>query len=191
MSDYKPFIDPRQGDQPNNVMRETTALFATVAAVMQTLVFNEQRALDEVNADYSTTTELADTLQREADVPFRVGHHFASALVDYGRGHRLRPADIPYVEAQRLYAVAAPQVDIADAVLPLSDARFRRALTAENMVESSKGLGGPQPAEVARMLANEQALLTADRAWLEAAHGKLAAAAQHLDAAFTHLRDGG
>jgi argininosuccinate lyase len=170
-------------------MGETTALFATVASVTKTLVFNEQRALDEVNADYSTTTELADTLQREAELPFRVGHHFASALVDYGRGHHLRPSEIPYAEAQRIYATAATQLDIAGAVLPLSEAQFRRALKPENMVQSSKGLGGPQPAEVARMLANEQALLAADRAWLEATHGKLHAASLALDAAFAQLRD--
>ena len=92
MSDYKPFINPVQGDQPNNVdARDCGDLFDTFGALMKTLVFNEARALAEVDADYSTTTELADTLQRVAEVPFRVGHHFASELVNYGRGNNLKP----------------------------------------------------------------------------------------------------
>ncbi len=107
MSDYKPFINSKQGNQPNNVMRELADLFDGFGALLHTLVFDEQRALAEVNADYSTTTELADTLQRDADVPFRVGHHFASELVNFGRANGLKPADIPYAEAQRIYANAA------------------------------------------------------------------------------------
>ena len=95
-------------------------------------------------------------MQREADVPFRVGHHFASELVNFGRAHDLKPSDIPYAEAQRIYAEAAGAFKLdATTKLPLSEAAFRRALTAENMVAASQGLGGPQPAEVARMMAGQ------------------------------------
>ncbi len=152
------------------------------------MIFRPDRALDEVNSDYSTTTELADTLQREADVPFRIGHHFASELVNFGRGHHLRASEIPYAEAQRIYAGIATSAKV-DTKLPLSEAQFRRSLTAENMVAASKGLGGPQPAEVARMLASAKEKLGADKAWLDATRAKLAAASQKLDQAFAGLRE--
>ncbi len=58
------------------------------------------------------------------------------------------------------------------------------------MVNASQGLGGPQPAEVARMLAEEQEKLSRDRAWLDAARGKLAAASKKLDETFARLRNG-
>ena len=190
MSDYKPFINPKQGNQPNNVVRELADLFDGFAALLQTLVFDEQRALAEVNADYSTTTELADTLQRDADIPFRVGHHFASDLVNFGRAGGLKPAEIPYADAQRIYAEAAAHFGLGNSRLPLSEVAFRRALTAENMVTASRGLGGPQPAEVARMLAGHGARLKADRDWLNATRDKLQQASQRLDTAFAALQRG-
>src|SRR5579864_6298213 len=60
MGDYK-------GDQPDNVLKQAARLFDGLAVLMKDFIFDEQRALAEVNADYSTTTELADTLQRVAD----------------------------------------------------------------------------------------------------------------------------
>jgi argininosuccinate lyase len=187
MSDYKDFGNPKE--YPNVMLRDKAALFAHAESIIRTMRFRPERALDEVNSDYSTTTELADILQREADVPFRIGHHFASELVNYGRNHRLRASQIPYAEAQRIY------VDIATAAkmettLPLSEEQFRRSLSAENMVEASKGLGGPQPAEVARMLKGAGDRLAADRAWLDATRAKLADASQKLQQAFTGLREG-
>jgi argininosuccinate lyase len=163
-------------------------LFARTEAVVRSMRFRPDRALDEVNSDYSTTTELADTLQREADVPFRIGHHFASELVNYGRGRRLRSSEIPFAEAQRIYAEVASAAKV-DAKLPLSEAQFRQSLSAENMVTASKGLGGPQPAEVARMLASARERLGADRAWLDTVRARLTSATQRLDQAFAGLRD--
>jgi argininosuccinate lyase len=152
------------------------------------MIVRPDRALDEVNSDYSTTTELADTLQREADVPFRIGHHFASELVNYGRGHHLRASQIPFAEAQRIYAEVAATSKV-EPKLPLSEEQFRRSLTAENMVSASKGLGGPQPSEVARMLAAAKDRLGADKAWLDTTRASLASAARRLDQAFMNLRD--
>ena len=184
MSDYKDFGNP--DFYPNKMLHDMAGLFEHAEAVVKTLRFNSARALDEVNSDYSTTTELADTLQREANVPFRIGHHFASELVNYGRGHHLRASEIPYVEAQRIYADIAAAANL-DRSLPLSQERFRVVLTAENMVTASKGLGGPQPAEVARMLKSANERLADDQAWLDATRAKLASAAQKLDKAFAGL----
>ena len=184
MSDYKDFGNPKE--YPNAILRDMAALFAHAEAVVRTMRFRPERALDEVNSDYSTTTELADTLQREADVPFRIGHHFASELVNYGRGHRLRASEIPFAEAQRIYAEIAAAAKV-EPKLPLSEEQFRRSLSAENMVTASKGLGGPQPAEVARMLAGAKDRLAADKAWLDTARAKLVSAAQRLDQAFMGL----
>jgi argininosuccinate lyase len=153
------------------------------------LTFNEKRALDEVNADYATTTELADILQRDANVPFRVGHHFASDLVSYGRSNALRPTQIPFSAAQDIYAKAAAHFGLKETKLPLAEADFRRALTAENMVQSSLGLGGPQPAEVQRMLSAQRKQLAADQAWIIERQAKLASASSALNRAFTQLRE--
>ena len=184
MSDYKDFGNPKE--YPNVMLRDMAALFGHAEAVIRTMRFRTDRALDEVNSDYSTTTELADTLQREADVPFRIGHHFASELVNFGRGHHLRAVEIPYAEAQRIYAELATAAKI-DSKLPLSEEQFRRSLTAENMVTASKGLGGPQPAEVARMLKQASDRLAADRSWLDTTRAGLTAAAGRLDQAFMAL----
>jgi argininosuccinate lyase len=179
-----------KGTDPAQTLARTSDMLGKLTAVVQRLTFNAARALEEVNADYATTTELADILQRDADVPFRVGHHFASDLVTYGRSNSLRPTQISFAAAQEIYAKAAAHFGLKETKLPLSEADFRRALTAENMVRSSLGLGGPQPAEVQRMLAAQRAQLTADQAWITQQRAKLAAASTALNRAFTQLREG-
>jgi argininosuccinate lyase len=181
LSDYK-------GSEPVEALSRLARMLNNLAAVVKQLNFNAKRALDEVNADYSTTTELADVLQRDADVPFRVGHHFASELVNFGRGKNLRPIDIPYDQAKRIYTEAAKSFKMTNAQLPLSEAQFRKSLTAENMVQSARVVGGPQPSEVARMLGTQRASLKSDREWLDSTRKNLDDASKKLDGAFTQLK---
>jgi argininosuccinate lyase len=75
MFDYRMY-NPVPCERPLQVFR----LFRQV---VDGIVVNKERALEEVDADYSTTTEIADALAQRADVPFRTGHHFASKLTDY------------------------------------------------------------------------------------------------------------
>jgi argininosuccinate lyase len=180
MTDYKI-------TEPDPTLRQATRMLVQATGILKALRFDPARALDEVNADYSTTTELADTLQRVANVPFRVGHHFASNVVTFGRSHNLRPSQIPYAEAQRIYAESAREYN-TDANLPLDEAAFRTALTPENMVRASKGIGGPQPAEVQRMLAAQRQQLQQDVAWVDGTKGKLASALANLDREFGKLQ---
>ena len=183
MGDYK-------GDQPLQVIRLLGRMYQDFDKLLSAFVFNPERALQEVNNDYSMTTELADILQRESEVPFRVGHHFASDIVTYGRSRKLKPAEIPYDVAQKLFTEAWRTFGRDNERLPLSEPQFRRALSAENMVESAKPIGGPQRAEVTRMLTAQRTRLQADRDWLAAARARLDEATRQRDAGVTALLAG-
>jgi argininosuccinate lyase len=184
-----PGVVEYRGEEARIALVEASRMQAAMARLVTGLRFDAARALEEVEGDYATTTELADVLQREANVPFRVGHHFASELVNFGRGNGLRPRDLPFAEASRIYAETVHQMlGQASVAFPLSEARFRESLSAEGMVRASRGLGGPQPAEVARMLAAQEARLATDQAWLDDRRRALVQSARALDAAFNALR---
>ena len=156
-------------------------VFKLLRQVMGGLAVNKARALAEVRADYSTTTEIADALMQKADVPFRIGHHFASKLTDYGRGNQLKINDIPYAEAARIYREQTQQA------LPLSEEEFREVISAEYMVFGRKGIGGPQIDEVNRMLGEARAGVAADAAWLTGAQEHLSRSATALEQLFLAL----
>jgi argininosuccinate lyase len=173
MFDYRMY-DPVPSARPLQV-------FKLFRQIVDGIVVNKERALAEVKADYSTTTEIADALLQRADVPFRIGHHFASQLTDYGRGNGLKLHEIPYAEAARIYAADTQQK------FPLGEADFREVISAEYMVFGRTGAGGPQLAVVDRMLANERGETAADRAKLKDGNDHLARAQAALDSAFATL----
>jgi argininosuccinate lyase len=173
MFDYRSY-DPVPCARPLQVLK-------LLGDVIDGIIVDRERALEEVNADYSTTTEIADALLQRAEVPFRVGHHFASMLTDYGRSRRLRLSDIPFAEAQRIYQ------DQTQQKLPLSEPDFRQVISAEYMVFGRRGLGGPQIAEVERMLARELERADDDDAWVIQQTQRLAGSSRTLDDAFEAL----
>jgi len=174
--DYRSY-DPVPSERPLQV-------FQLFEQILDGLVVNRDRAMAEVNADYSMTTEIADALLQKADVPFRSGHHFASLLTDYGRGLGLKLREIPYSEAVRIYKADTRQD------FPLSETEFKETIDAEHMVYGMQGSGGPQIAEVERMLADEHAKVNADLGWLNAGNAHLAAAEISLNKAVAKLAAG-
>ena len=155
--------------------------------VMGSLRIDKARALEELEGDWTTSMELAETLQRDHRIPFRVGHHFASEIVLHARQHSLMPKAFPYAEAVRIYAEAGKKYQVADPKLPLDEAAFRKTLSHEAMVRTRVGIGGPQPDEVRRMLALAAATLVDDRKWADARRRHLAAAEAKLNTAFAAL----
>nr|WP_306456325.1 lyase family protein [Pigmentiphaga litoralis] len=170
--------------EPNLAMAQYTQLMNDVARLVRHLDFDEAVARQEVDAEYSATPELADVLQQLHNVPFHVGHHFASALVRYGKANGWRPAHFPYDVARSLYADSARQAGILPAVLPLDEDAFKTSLSSANLVARAACLGGPQPAEVDRMMTAGLARIAADAAWLTKQRDALAAASALLDTAF-------
>jgi argininosuccinate lyase len=183
MTDYKNAWSPAGAKtfvQAVDMMRQ-------FADVLDALRIDPQRSLEELDAEWTTSMELAETLQRTNQIPFRVGHHFASEIVVYARAKNLKPKEFPYAEAERIYAEAGKKYQLTELKLPLDEAAFRKALSAEDMVRTRVGTGGPQPEEVQRMLAEANALLAQDTVWANERRAKLAQADASLNQAFFDL----
>jgi argininosuccinate lyase len=92
-----------------------------------------RRACDK---GFITATDLADSLVRHLDLPFREAHHITGSLVRLAEQKGCSLADLPLAEMQ----------DIE----PRIDEEIRRALGVEAAVESRTSFGGTAPANVRR-----------------------------------------
>ena len=176
MTDYKELV-------PGTYVAAVEMLNQFVT-VLKALRVDPKRSLEELNSDWTTSMELAETLQRLHQVPFRIGHHFASLVVTDARKKDLSPSQFPYARAVELYAEAIKQDGLTDGKFPLSEQVFRATLSPDDMVRSRVGIGGPQPAEVKRMLGLARDSVNRDKAWLAARNVSLIDAEAKLNSAF-------
>jgi argininosuccinate lyase len=156
-------------------------VFDLLARVLGGIVVDPAQARAEVDADYSTSTEIADVLMQDAKVPFRAGHHFASAIADYGRQRRMSLREVPYAAAADLWR-AQEGTD-----LPLTEAQFAAAIDPARMIARRRGRGGPQPAEIERLLGEAKGQGASSLAWLAARRDAQQRADVALDAQLDHL----
>lgn len=166
---------------------QSVRMVVAADAVFDALTINPQRALEELESDWTTSMEVAEVLQKNYHIPFRVGHRFASELVEYARANGIKPADFPYSRAVQTYADVVSGFKIADARLPMSESEFHKVLSPTEMIRTRVGLGGPQPEEVERMLGEAQTTLRADKAWMQKTRDRLKDADVRLDKAFAQL----
>jgi argininosuccinate lyase len=162
------------------------ATLSRLDAVLQALVIDQDRALEELNSDWTASQEIADRLMRDHGLPFREGHHVASEIVTHARRNGMGPLDFPYAEAQRIYADAVAGTD-APADLPLTQEQFRQALDPAAIVAARATSGGPQPQEMTRMIGTARARLDDHAGWIADRRGHVDAALDRLDADFDGL----
>ncbi|MES1264674.1 MAG: hypothetical protein ABUU24_03365, partial [Variovorax sp.] len=105
-------------------------------------------------------------------------------LTDFGRARHLSLREIPYCEAARIYEAMAAHP------FPLDAKTFAEVTSPEYMVFGRKGAGGPQIAEVNRMLSRQREAIAADRAWTQSRRAQLSHADARLDAAVEAIANG-
>ena len=201
-------VDGRVSADNLAVARGAAALLADLRRVLDALVVDADRARGELDADWTASQELADVLMRDHGVPFRVGHHFASEMVSAGREGDVRPSAFPYEEARRLYAKACRELDFSstpggggggqgrddnqedEEQLPLSEEALRATLDPAAIVRSRATMGGPQPAEMERMLAEADESIDGVEAWIQGERRFVKEAMKRLEGEFArYLED--
>ncbi len=181
MSDAK---DPRTNSA---MVRSAIVVLANWDKILNAMVIDPERALEELNSDWTASQELADVLMRKYKLPFRAGHHFASEIVTYAKNKNIKPLAFPYVEAQRIYAETVKGSEFSS-TLPMSEAEFRQALDPVAIIKNRQTAGGPQPKEMERML-RESAKRVADQStWINARRSTISSALARLDSDFNKLK---
>lgn len=157
-------------------------------AVFVTIQLNKERLRSEAAAGFTTVTELADTLVREAGLSFRSAHHIVSQTVQ-----RLIAAgqDTADLSAELLAEVSG---EVLGKPLLLDAAVLERALDPVAFVEARNTLGGAAAAATAAVLDEQAQVLEADVAWLRREEERLAEAStmlQHEVGALVGTQDDG
>ncbi|MGP1613660.1 MAG: lyase family protein, partial [Pollutimonas bauzanensis] len=81
--------DPKSSKTNSAMVDSAIKALSNWDHVLKALVVSPDRALEELNSDWTASQELADALMRNHGLPFRIGHHFASEVVSYARTNNI------------------------------------------------------------------------------------------------------
>ncbi len=117
-----------------NALDSLSLCLAAMTGMIETLTPAPARMLAAAGKGFSTATDLADWLVRQADVPFRDAHHITGALVALAEKNGCDLADLAIGDIQNVDA------RITDDVYSV--------LSVENSVASRTSFGGTAPKNV-------------------------------------------
>ncbi|MCO6180222.1 argininosuccinate lyase [Ciceribacter sp. RN22] len=112
---------------------------AAMTGMVRDMTIRADRMRAAAGAGYSTATDLADWLVREAGLPFREAHHVTGRAVALAEGKGCDLAELSLAELQ--------------AINPAITAGVFDVLTVEASVASRKSYGGTAPSEVRKQIA--------------------------------------
>ncbi len=161
--------------------RDTVASLRLARLLVETAEPRRERMLALADADFSTATDLADAMVRDAGLSFREAHHVAGGAVRLAMDRGLTAGQItPALVDEAARAVLGR-------ALALDAATVRRSLDPTLAVLARATVGGPAPAEVRRRAAEAQAALRVELGEHEARRAGLRAASEALDAAVARI----
>jgi len=137
-------------EQTFDALSSLSLSLAAMTGMVKDMEPDRAAMLQAADAGYSTATDLADWLVREAGIPFREAHHVTGRVVAEAAKRRLALADMP--------------LDALKAIHPAITARIFDVLTVEASVRSRASEGGTAPKNVRR----------AARAWTKRLAGEAA-----------------
>jgi argininosuccinate lyase len=110
-----------------------------LAGMVETMTFVPERMRAVAAQGYSTATDLADWLVREADVPFREAHHITGRAVKAAEERGCDLAELP--------------LDVLQAIDQRIDDRIFDVLSIDASVRSRTSYGGTAPTRVREQVA--------------------------------------
>ncbi len=180
-------VDAKDSKSNSEMVRSAVRALQGFDKILNGIVVSPERALEELNSDWTASQELADVLMRKYKLPFRLGHHFASDIVDVAKAKNIKPLDFPYAEAKRIYKDAIKDYPGVAAELPMSELEFKETLNPIAIVQSRQTVGGPQESEMKRMLALAKQTLKEQNQWVQTKKNAIDNAAKELDRDFAKL----
>jgi argininosuccinate lyase len=145
---------------------KTLAALSTLTTTISTLHVERDRMLEAVKANYSSTTDLADSIAQITGVGYRQIYSVVGKLVD------------DLIEAgQPLHSLTAEQIvqaaSSAGFDIHLTGEQVQTALDPAQAVARRKHTGGSAPAEMQRMLVSRRATLADHLGWIEERHAAI------------------
>jgi argininosuccinate lyase len=150
-----------------SMFRDAIRTVRIVAAAMTTAEFDAAELEASAGEGWTTLTELADTLARDHNLPFRTAHAISGRFMAARDRQPERPIGELLAEA-------------SDGTLTYSDAALTTILSPRHFVTVRRTLGGPAPEETARAAKASRTQLEADEKWHNNAVGALAEADRNL-----------
>ncbi len=133
-------------------MNTTRASVRICIGVIGTMKVNEKRMEEMAPAGFTVATELADSIVRSCNVPFRTAHQIVG-IAARGKAVNLKAVDKAALE------VTGKKLSTRG----LTEELLEKALDVKQNVEVRKGKGGPSPGEVIRMIAVSKKALDSDK----------------------------
>ncbi len=143
-----------------------------MTGIIDTMQVKSDKMAAATHAGFITATELADTIVRETDIPFRTAHQVVGTLARSGQKPTLDQIDVASkkVTGKKL------------SELGLTQASLDKALDPEQSIQIRCIRGGPAPKETIRMTKDRMKQTSSDMKSLDQKVDKINAALRQLNA---------